>query len=196
MLSSLDNNALSQLFLEAHTHNAWQAKEVSDETLRTLYDLVKMGPTSANCCPARFVFVRTDEGRETLLPCVSSGNTDKTATAPCTVIVAYDKRFYDRLPTLFPHTDARSWFTGSEAFAEQTALRNSSLQAGYLILAARAMGLDTGPMSGFDPKAIDNAFFAGTDWTVNMLINLGYGDADGVKPRLPRLDFDEACQLA
>ncbi|MCM2129458.1 malonic semialdehyde reductase [Larsenimonas rhizosphaerae] len=195
MLSSLDNNALSQLFFEAHTHNAWQPEKISEETLRTLYDLVKMGPTSANCCPARFIFVRTEAGREKLLPCVSSGNTDKTATAPCTVIVAYDKRFYDRLPTLFPHTDARSWFTGSEAFAEQTALRNSSLQAGYLILAARALGLDTGPMSGFDPKAIDEAFLAGTDWTVNMLINLGYGDASGVKPRLPRLDFDEACQL-
>lgn len=196
MLPSLDEHALAQLFLEARTHNAWQSREVSEQTLRKLYDMVKMGPTSANCSPARFVFVRSTAGKDKLLPCVSSGNADKTATAPCTVIVAYDKRFYDQLPTLFPHTDARSWFTGSEAFAEQTALRNSSMQAGYLILAARAMGLDTGPMSGFDPKAVDDAFFAGTDWTVNLLINLGYGDTAGVKPRLPRLDFEDACQLA
>ncbi|GHB10675.1 malonic semialdehyde reductase [Salinicola rhizosphaerae] len=196
MLPSLDEHALAQLFLDARTHNAWQDQEVSEQTLRELYDMVKMGPTSANCSPARFVFVRSTAGKDKLLPCVSSGNADKTATAPCTVIVAYDKRFYDQLPTLFPHTDARSWFTGSEAFAEQTALRNSSMQAGYLILAARAMGLDTGPMSGFDPKAVDEAFFAGTDWTVNLLINLGYGDTAGVKPRLPRLDFGDACQLA
>ncbi|WP_251978273.1 malonic semialdehyde reductase [Salinicola avicenniae] len=196
MLPSLDDQALAQLFLEARTHNAWEDREVSEETLRRLYDLVKMGPTSANCCPARFVFVRTTAGKDKLLPCVSAGNADKTATAPCTVIVAYDQRFYDQLPTLFPHTDARSWFTGSEAFAEQTALRNSSLQAGYLILAARAVGLDTGPMSGFDANAIDEAFFAGTTWRVNLLINLGYGEASSVKPRLPRLDFDDACQLA
>ncbi len=196
MLPSLDDQALDQLFLEAHTHNAWQPREISEETLRKLYELVKMGPTSANCCPARFVFVRSAAGKDKLLPCVSSGNAEKTATAPCTVIVAYDKRFYDQLPTLFPVADAKSWFTGSEAFAEQTALRNSSMQAGYLILAARAMGLDTGPMSGFDAKALDEAFFAGTDWTTNLLVNLGYGDVSGVKPRLPRLAFEEACQLA
>ncbi|WP_110648329.1 malonic semialdehyde reductase [Salinicola peritrichatus] len=196
MLPSLDDHALDQLFREARTHNAWDSREISEETLRRLYDLVKMGPTSANCCPARFVFVRTTAGKDKLLPCVSAGNADKTANAPCTVIVAYDKRFYDQLPTLFPHTDARSWFTGSETFAQETALRNSSLQAGYLILAARAMGLDTGPMSGFDAKAVDDAFFAGTNWTVNLLINLGYGDPSGVKPRLPRLDFEDACRLA
>lgn len=196
MLASLDERALAQLFLEAHTHNAWQSREISEQTLRQLYDLVKMGPTSANCCPARFVFVRSTAGKDKLLPCVSAGNADKTATAPCTVIVAYDKRFYDQLPTLFPHTDARSWFTGSEAFAEQTALRNSSLQAGYLILAARAMGLDTGPMSGFDPQAVDAAFFDGTDWSVNLLVNLGYGEPSGVRQRLPRLDFEDACRLA
>ncbi|MDH4573378.1 malonic semialdehyde reductase [Salinicola acroporae] len=196
MMQTLDDQALDQLFRTARTHNAWQPRDVTEETLRRLYDMVRMGPTSANCCPARFVFVRSTAGKDKLLPCVSAGNADKTATAPCTVIVAYDKRFYDQLPTLFPHTDARSWFTGSEAFAEQTALRNSSLQAGYLILAARAMGLDTGPMSGFDPEAVDQAFFAGTGWTANMLVNLGYGDEAGLKPRLPRLAFEEACQLA
>ncbi|WP_110687171.1 malonic semialdehyde reductase [Salinicola aestuarinus] len=194
MPSTLDQSTLDKLFLQARTHNAWQARPLGADVLEILYDLVKMAPTSANCSPARFVFVQSEEGRAKLIPCVSSGNREKTAGAPCTVIVAYDTRFFDALPTLFPHADARSWFTGSAAFAEETALRNSSMQAGYLILAARALGLDTGPMSGFDAEAVNETFLSETSWRANLLINLGYGDDTGLKPRLPRLDFDDACR--
>lgn len=193
---SLDPHAFDQLFLQARTHNGWRDEPVSDAQLQQLYALVRMGPTSANCSPARFVFVRSAEGKEQLRPCLSSGNLEKTMSAPVTVIVAYDKLFYEKLPTLFPHADARSWFTSSPAFAEQTALRNSSMQAAYLILAARAMGLDSGAMSGFNPAQLDAAFFAGTTWTGNLLINLGHGNPELLHDRLPRLAFDEACQLA
>lgn len=193
---SCDASVFDQLFLEARTHNGWRDEPVSDAQLRQLYDLVRMGPTSANCSPARFVFVRTAAGKDKLKPCLSSGNLEKTMSAPVTVIVAYDKAFYEKLPELFPHADARSWFTSSPAFAEQTALRNSSMQAAYLILAARAMGLDSGAMSGFDPKKLDEAFFAGTSWTSNLLINLGHGNPEKLFARLPRLAFEEACQLA
>jgi 3-hydroxypropanoate dehydrogenase len=155
-----------------------------------------MGPTSANCSPARFVFVRTPEGKQRLEPALSKGNLDKTMAAPVTVIAAWDRKFYDKLPTLFPHTDARSWFTGSPEAAHETAFRNASLQAGYLLLAARAVGLDAGPMSGFDKAKVDAAFFEGSDWTTNFLINLGHGDAAKVFGRLPRLGFEEACVLA
>lgn len=192
---TLDPSAFDQLFIDARTHNAWLDRPVSDDDLRQLYDLVRMGPTSANCCPARFVFVRTAEGKEKLKPCLSSGNLDKTVSAPVTVIVAYDTAFYEKLPALFPHADARSWFTSSPAFAEQTALRNSSMQAAYLIMAARAMGLDCGPMSGFDSKKLDEVFFAGTTWASNLLINLGHGNPEKLYERLPRLSFDDACQL-
>ncbi len=192
---TLDPSAFDQLFIDARTHNAWLDRPVSDDDLRQLYDLVRMGPTSANCCPARFVFVRTAEGKEKLKPCLSSGNLDKTVSAPVTVIVAYDTAFYEKLPALFPHADARSWFTSSPAFAEQTALRNSSMQAAYLIMAARAMGLDCGPMSGFDSKKLDEVFFAGSTWASNLLINLGHGNPEKLYERLPRLSFDDACQL-
>ncbi|EFH12143.1 malonic semialdehyde reductase [Teichococcus cervicalis] len=197
MAEPIDSAALDTLFREARTHNKWQDRPVSDETLRQLYDLVKLAPTSANASPARFVFVRSAEGKEKLRPALSAGNLDKTMTAPVTVIVAWDERFYDKLPVLFPHApDAKSWFTGSAAFAEATAFRNSSMQAAYLILAARALGLDTGPMSGFDNAKLDEAFFAGTGWKSNLLVNLGYGDASGLFGRLPRLSFDEAADLA
>ncbi len=196
MSLALDEKALATLFSEARTHSYWRDQPVSDEQLARLYDLTRMGPTSANCSPARFVFVRSAEGKEKLKPTLSSGNLDKTMSAPVTVIVAYDREFYEALPRLFPHGDARSWFTSSPEFAEQTALRNSSMQAAYLILAARAMGLDTGPMSGFDRAKLDAAFFAGSTWTANLLINLGYGNPEKLHPRLPRLDFDEACTLA
>ncbi len=192
---TLDPSAFDQLFIDARTHNAWLDRPVSDDDLRQLYDLVRMGPTSANCCPARFVFVRTAEGKEKLKPCLSLGNLDKTVSAPVTVIVAYDTAFYEELPALFPHADARSWFTSSPAFAEQTALRNSSMQAAYLIMAARAMGLDCGPMSGFDSKKLDEVFFAGSTWASNLLINLGHGNPEKLYERLPRLSFDDACQL-
>ena len=194
--NALDNGALATLFTEARTHNGWTDKPVSDETLRALYDLTKMGPTSANCSPARFVFVRSQEGKEKLKPALSSGNLEKTMAAPVTVIAAIDSEFYEKLPELFPHADARSWFTSSPAVAEETAFRNATLQAGYLILAARALGRDTGAMSGFDKGKVDAAFFAGTTWKSNFLINLGYGDPSKLFGRLPRLGFEDACVLA
>ncbi|KAA1170824.1 malonic semialdehyde reductase [Marinobacter salinexigens] len=196
MSQQLDAKALGQLFTEARTHNGWKDQSISDETLQALYNLVKMGPTSANCGPGRFVFVRSGEGKEKLEPCLSSGNRDKTMSAPVTVIVAHDEEFFERLPELFPHGDARSWFTSSPEMAHETGFRNSSMQAAYLIMAARSLGLDTGPMSGFDPDKLNEAFFAGTTWKANLLINLGYGDPEKLYGRLPRLAFEDACQLA
>jgi len=196
MHTPLDNTALDQLFNEARTHSYWQDKPLEAGMLEQLYALTALGPTSANCSPGRFVFVASQEGKEKLKPALSSGNVEKTMTAPVTVIVAHDMAFYDRLPQLFPHADARSWFTGSPELVKETAFRNSSLQAGYLILAARSLGLDAGPMSGFDPAKVNEAFFAGSSWQVNMLINLGYGDNEKLHPRLPRLRFDQACKLA
>jgi len=194
--TSLDDAALALLFTAARSHNGWTDEPVSDAQLRQLHALASLGPTSANCSPARFVFVRTPEGKARLAPALSKGNLEKTMSAPVTVIAAWDRRFYDRLPTLFPHADARSWFTGSPEAAHETAFRNANLQAGYLLLAARALGLDAGPMSGFDKAKVDAAFFEGSDWTVNFLINLGHGDASKLFGRLPRLGFDEACVLA
>lgn len=195
MHQPLDQSVLAQLFTDARSHNGWQDKPVPDSLLEQLYDLTKMGPTSANCSPARFVFVRTRQGKELLKPCLSSGNLDKTMAAPVTVIVAYDSRFYEMLPELFPHADARSWFTGSPEISHETAFRNSSMQAAYLIMAARSLGLDTGPMSGFDAKALDQAFFTGSHWKSNMLINLGYGDSSKLFDRLPRLPYSKTCIL-
>jgi 3-hydroxypropanoate dehydrogenase len=192
----LDSKALATLFTEARTHNGWTDQPVSDETLKALYDLTKMGPTSANCSPGRFVFVRSPEAKDKLRPALSSGNLEKTMAAPVTVIAAIDSEFYEKLPVLFPHADARSWFTSSAAMAEETAFRNGTLQAGYLILAARALGLDTGAMSGFDKGKVDAAFFAGTTWKSNFLINLGHGDPSKLFGRLPRLGFEDACVLA
>ncbi|WP_312241614.1 malonic semialdehyde reductase [Pantoea sp.] len=191
----LSDEAINALFLHARSHNGWLDKPVTDEQLASLYALTRMGPTSANCSPARFIFVRTAAGKEKLKPALSSGNLQKTMTAPVTVIVAYDRAFYEQLPTLFPHADARSWFTSSPAFAEETALRNSAMQAAYLIMAARSMGLDTGPMSGFDRPRLDDAFFADTTLTANLLINIGYGDRSKLFDRLPRLSLEEACDF-
>ena len=191
----LDDKALGRLFREARTAYGWTGEAVSDDEIRQLYDLVKLGPTSANSSPARFVFLRTAEARERLRPALSAGNLDKTLGAPVVVIVAYDPRFYDKLPELFPHADARSWFAGNDALAEETAFRNSTLQGAYLILAARAMGLDAGPMSGFDRAVVDEAFFAANGWTSNFLVNLGHGDGTGVFPRAPRLAFEDACVM-
>lgn len=196
MAEPLNNAALATLFTDAHTHSVWQDKPVTDAQLEAIYNLLRLGPTSANCGPARFVFVRSAEGKEKLRPTLSSGNLEKTMKAPVTAIVAWDPQFFDALPKLFPHTDARSWFTSSPELAEETAFRNSSLQAAYLISACRALGLDTGPMSGFDRAKVDAAFFAENGWKSNLLINIGYGDASKVHARLPRLDFSEACQLA
>ncbi|PKA32440.1 malonic semialdehyde reductase [Cedecea lapagei] len=196
MSEAINPSALKTLFTDARTHNGWQDIPVSDETLREIYDLMKWGPTSANCSPARIVFVRTPEDKEKLAPALSSGNMAKTLAAPVTAIVAWDSEFYERLPELFPHGDARSWFTTSPELAQETAFRNSSLQAAYLIFACRALGLDTGPMSGFDPQKVDAAFFTGTSLKSNLLINIGYGDASKVYARLPRLTFEDACGLA
>lgn len=194
-MSALDSAALSQLFHEARTHNAWLPREVPDALLHQLWDLVRMGPTSANCSPARLVFVKSAAAKARLLPCMSAGNQDKTRAAPVTVIVGMDMEFYEELPRLFPHADARSWFAGNPAGIEATAFRNSSLQGGYLILAARALGLDVGPMSGFDAAAVNEAFFPGGRVKVNFMANLGFGDASGLFARSPRLGFDEACRV-
>lgn len=196
MHTPLDNSALDQLFNEARTYSYWQDKAIDADVLEQLYTLTALGPTSANCLPGRFVFVTSQEGKEKLKPALSSGNLEKTMTAPVTVIVAHDLAFYEQLPQLFPHADARSWFTGNTELVKETAFRNSSLQAGYLIMAARSLGLDAGPMSGFDPSKINEAFFTGSNWQVNMLINLGYGNHEKLHPRLPRLPFEQACKLA
>ncbi len=191
----LDDAALDAIFRTARTHNAWTGKPILDEQLQELYDLTRFGPTSANCSPARFVFLRTQEARERLLPALSAGNVAKTMAAAVTVIVATDPNFFDRLPYLFPHADARAWFADNPALAEETAFRNSTLQGAYLIVAARALGLDTGPMSGFDKATVDREFFAASGWKSNFLINLGEGDGSALFPRSPRLDFDEACLM-
>lgn len=191
----LSDEVFDKLFREARTYNNWQDKDVSETLIKALYDLVKMGPTSANCSPARFVFVHSDEARERLKPHLAEGNVDKTMTAPLTVIIGHDMKFYEKLPELFPHTDAKSWFVGNEKLIADTAFRNGTLQAGYLIMAARALGLDCGAMSGFDEDGVNREFFAGTDVKVNFLCNLGYGDAEGLFPRSPRMAFDDACQI-
>ena len=192
---SLDAPALDQLFRQARTYNAFSG-EVGDDAIRRLYDLVKLGPTQANSGPGRFVFVKSAEGKALLGPTLDAGNHDKTMAAPCTVIVAYDMAFYEKLPVLFPHTDARAWFADNpEPELYRAALRNSSLQGAYLMLAARALGLDCGPMSGFDRDKLDAAFFAGTSIRSNFLVNLGHGDPASIFPRSPRLPFDEACRI-
>ncbi len=191
----LNDKELAQLFTNAHTHTKWHNDPIPENVLRALYDLVKVGSTSANCSPARFVFITSDEGREKLERCLSSGNVEQTMTAPCTVIVAYDEAFYKELPTLFPYADAKSWFTSSPDAAYETAMRNSSMQGAYLICAVRALGLDAGAMSGFNSKVLDDTFFSGSTWKVNFLLNIGYGDKDKVHKRLPRLSFEQACQI-
>jgi 3-hydroxypropanoate dehydrogenase len=195
MHSALPKPALDQLFLEARTHNAWTAQPVSDDQLRQLVDVMKMAPTSANCSPARLVFVKSPEAKEKLRPHLSAGNLEKTMTAPVTAIIAYDLKFYDHLPKLFPHADAKSWFTSSEAHANTTAFRNGTLQGAYLILACRALGLDCGGMSGFDNAGVDAAFFAGTTYKSNFLLNIGYGDPKGLFERSPRFDFDDIAKI-
>ena len=194
---TIEPAGLDLLFREARTHNKWRDQPVSDETIYPLYDILKFGPTSANSSPARFVFIRTKEGKEKLAPALSSGNTEKTMTAPVTVIVAYDPKFYQKLPQLFPHNpDAISWFTSNDSLAATTAFRNGTLQGAYLMIAARSLGLDTGAMSGFDNAKVDEAFFAQNGWRSNFLVNIGYGDPAGLFNRSPRLTFDEACLLA
>jgi 3-hydroxypropanoate dehydrogenase len=185
--------ALATLFGEARTFTRWQERPVPDGVIETALALAMLGPTSGNCQPLRLVLVRSDAGKERLLPCVSSGNFDKVRTAPVTAIVGYDREFYEHLPRLYPHTDARGWFTTDEALAVETAFRNSSLQGAYLILALRAQGLDCGPMSGFDAAKVDAAFFPDGRCRSNFLLNIGYGERANLRPRLPRLDFAEVA---
>lgn len=200
MNTRLDAAALDQLFLQARTYRgssqAWRDTPVTDAQLLQLYDLMKMAPTSANCSPARIVFVRSPEARARLREALNPGNVEQTMAAPVTAIIGSDYAFYELLPRLFPHADARSWFVGNDALIEETAFRNASLQGAYLILAARAIGLDCGPMSGFDKDKLDAAFFAGTRVKSNFICSLGYGNPDTLTPRGPRLSFDEACRIA
>ena len=187
------HEAQHQLFYDSRTHSYWLDKPVAHELLHELYDMMKLGPTSANCSPARLVFVTSTAGKERLVPLMAEGNREKTKLAPVTVLVAYDTEFYEQLPKLLPQADARSWFVGKPALIEEAAFRNGSLQGGYLIMAARALGLDCGPMSGFDAEGINREFFADRKWKINFICNLGYGDPDKLHPRNPRLDFSEAC---
>lgn len=197
MSQPLNDAALDQLFRTARTYNAYQDRPVSDVQLRAIWDLMKMGPTSANCLPARLIWCTSDDAKARLAACAIPGNSEKILSAPVSVIIGMDYRFYDQLPHLFPHTDARSWFVGNAALAEATAFRNSSLQGAYLIMAARALGLDTGPMSGFDAAAVDAAFFADQpDVKANFIATIGYGDPTSIFGRSPRPDFDMFNRIA
>ena len=193
---SLDNTALDILFRKARSYNAWQDKPVSEQQLNELYELMKWGPTSANSCPARMVFIKSDEAKQKLKDCLDEGNIEKSMSAPVVAIIGMDLEFYEQLAKLFPHTDAKSWFVGKEEKILETAFRNSSLQGAYLIMAARSIGLDCGPMSGFDNAKVDAAFFSDGRCKSNFLCNLGYGDSSNMFPRNPRLEFDDACTIA
>ena len=191
--TAVSNHCIDQMFREARTHNVWLSRPVPPELLRQGYELAAFGPTSANTSPARFVFLTTPQAKERLRPALAPLNVDKTMAAPVTVIIAWDTEFYEKLPKLFPHKDMRSMFLGKPDLIEATAFRNSSLEGGYFILAARALGLDCGPMSGFDQAKVNAEFFPDGKWKSNFLCNLGYGDHIKLSPRNPRLSFDEAC---
>jgi 3-hydroxypropanoate dehydrogenase len=195
-MTPVAGEALATLFAEARTFTRWQNRPVLEEAIEAALALAQLGPTSANCQPMRLVLARSAEAKERLLACVSSGNYDKVRTAPVTAIVAYDREFYEHLPQLYPHTDARGWFTSDEELALETAFRNGSLQGAYLILALRAQGLDCGPMSGFDGAKVDAAFFSDGRYRSNFLLNVGYGEPAGMRPRLPRLGFAEVALWA
>lgn len=196
MPSTIDQPALATLFTDARTHNAWQAKPLPDSLLREIVELMRWAPTSANCSPARFVFVKSPEAKARLRPLLMEGNVEKTMAAPVTAIIGHDLEFYEHLPMLFPHADAKSWFVGKDQFIKTSAFRNGTLQGAYFILAARALGLDCGPMSGFDNAGVDAAFFSGTQIQSNFLVNLGYGDPAGLFPRSPRFSFDDIARIA
>ncbi len=194
-MAAIDDSALDILFRNARTHVAWDGRPVSENLLREIWSLTTMGPTSANCQPARMVFVISPEAKDRLRPCLAEGNVDKTMAAPATAIIGHDLDFHEKLPDLYPHTDARSWFVGNDALIHATSFRNGSLQGAYFILAARALGLDCGPMSGFDNAKVDEAFFAGTSIRSNFLCNIGYGDHSKLHPRSPRPAFHEMCTI-
>lgn len=191
----INDEALGLIFRDARTRNGWQDRKVSRPLMQAVYDLMKWGATSANCSPARFVFVASDEAKARLKPHLSGNNAEKTVKAPCCVIIAHDLEFYEKLPELFPHTDARSWFKGNDDLIKTTASRNGSLQGAYFMIAARALGLDCGPMSGFNNEGVDREFLSGTKWKSNFLCNIGYGTDENLFPRSPRLDFDQACRI-
>jgi len=191
----IPDEALDQLFRKARTYRAWRPEPVPEALLKEVYDLARLGPTSANSSPGRFVFVVSQEAKARLLPTLDPSNVEKTRTAPATVIIAYDTEFYEKFSKLLPGADMRSRFVGKPALIEETAFRNGTLQGGYLILAARALGLDCGPMSGFSPEKLNAEFFPDGKWKANFLCNLGHGDGSKMPPRAPHLDFDEACQL-
>ena len=191
----MTTDLLDLIFLNGRTHSVWLDKPVDNDLLRQVYDLAKMGPTSLNSCPMRITFVKSLEAKEKLKSCLDEGNVAKTMTAPVTAILGYDLEFYEQLPKLFPYKDVRSWFVGKASFIQDTAFRNGTLQGAYLMLAARSLGLDCGPMSGFDNAAVDKAFFANTSIQSNFLCNLGYGDSSKLSPRLARLSFDEICKI-
>ena len=193
VIQPLSQQDLDLIFREARTFSAWLPQPVEPAVLRQIYDLAKLPPTSANSQPARFVFLTTPESKARLLPLLAPANVEKTRTAQVTAIIAWDNEFYEKLPKLFPHTDAASWFRGNGPLIAETAMRNSSLGGAYFIMAARALGLDCGPMSGFDAERVNAEFFPDGKWRVNFLCNLGYGDRSRLHPRNPRLAFDEAC---
>lgn len=195
-LHGLDGDAIGLILTEARSHYAWTDRPVTDEQLHRIYEMVKMGSTSMNSCPARFVFVRSKEGKERLSKSLKPANVAKMTGAPVTVIIAYDVEFWRELPRLFPHEDRRGHFSGKPAYAEETAFRNSTLQGGYLMIAARAIGLDVGAMSGFTNEIVDREFFAGTTLKSNFLCNIGYADETALFQRLPRFDFDDVCTFA
>jgi 3-hydroxypropanoate dehydrogenase len=192
---TISSEHLDIIFREARTHFAWRPEPVPVALLQQVYELARLGPTSANSSPARFVFITTPEAKERLVPALMPGNVDKTRAAPATVIVAYDTEFYEKLPQLFPGRDMKSGLAANPAFAQETAFRNSSLQGAYFIIAARALGLDCGPMSGFSKDKVDAEFFPDGKWKSNFLCNLGHGDATKLFPRNPRLSFEEACRV-
>lgn len=195
-MTQLSQDGLDILFRKARTFTAWQDKRLPDSLLREIYDLCKWGPTSQNCLPMRLVFVTSAEAKERLKPCLPGGNVEKTMTAPATAIIAYDLKFYEHLPRLWPaNKDTKAGFEANPEAARTTAFRNGTLQGAYFMLAARSLGLDCGPMSGFDNEKVDAAFFAGTSWKSNFLCNIGYGDASKLYPRGPRLSFEEACNI-
>jgi 3-hydroxypropanoate dehydrogenase len=195
LTDSIAQSCLDRLFATARTHNAWRERDVPDAVLHEIVALATLGPTSANCSPARFLFVKSHAAKERLRPHLSEGNRDKTMKAPVCAIIGYDLDFYEHLPKLFPHTDARSWFAGKAEKIFDTAFRNGTLQGAYLIIAARALGLDCGPMSGFDNQGVDRDFFAGTNVKSNFLCNLGYGEDSVLRPRSPRFEFDEMARI-
>ncbi len=195
MVNRINEAGLDQLFYEARTYNSWQDTKISPMVIKELIGMMKWAPTSANCSPARFVFVVSEEAKERLIPLAMDTNQDKIRQAPATAIIGHDMKFYEHLPKLFPHTDAKSWFEGNDELIATTAFRNGTLQGAYFIMAARAIGLDTGPMSGFDNEAVDKEFFAGTDVKSNFLCTFGYGDEKDMFDRSPRFSFEEMASI-